>query len=169
MKRVHACDVWHFFGSSLSRSKKNDHVFYNACLEEIVRYYQGRRKLSKKATLTNVNVWTDNCGDSICADKNSGRLRVLRCFRRGDTHQFSQKYDFKGVWDAAGKVVKSYTRNLENEFKARFANPWMCYVSLRHGLATVKSEAQNVLGRSRAYKGSLVTKIFFGFVTDDPE
>lgn len=35
-KRVHECDVWYFFGATMSKGKKNDHVFHNACLEEIV-------------------------------------------------------------------------------------------------------------------------------------
>jgi hypothetical protein len=28
-------------------------------------------------------------------------------------HRFTQKYDFKGVWDAAGKVIKQMMRDEE--------------------------------------------------------
>jgi hypothetical protein len=38
-KHVHDCDVWHFFDETISKGKKNDHMFHNACLEEIVNYY----------------------------------------------------------------------------------------------------------------------------------
>jgi hypothetical protein len=72
-KRVHDCDVLHFFGGSLS----NDYVFHNASLEEIVRYYQNRRKLSKEATLrcglTTVRV-------SINADKTSANCEFCGHF-----------------------------------------------------------------------------------------
>jgi hypothetical protein len=52
----HDYDVWHFFGGLLSKGKKNDHVFHNACLEEIVRYYQDGRKRANTAALTKVKV-----------------------------------------------------------------------------------------------------------------
>jgi hypothetical protein len=37
--RLNECDVWHFFGDTISKGKKNDHVFHNACLEDIVKHY----------------------------------------------------------------------------------------------------------------------------------
>jgi hypothetical protein len=29
------CDVWYFFGDTISKGKKNDHIFHNACLKDI--------------------------------------------------------------------------------------------------------------------------------------
>jgi hypothetical protein len=34
--QINDCDVWHFFGDTISKGKKNDHIFHNACLKEIV-------------------------------------------------------------------------------------------------------------------------------------
>ena len=56
-KRVHECDVWHFFGDSMSKGKKNDHVFHNACLKHIVEYY----KRTTLPDLQRIIMWTDNC------------------------------------------------------------------------------------------------------------
>jgi hypothetical protein len=45
-------------------------------------------------------------------------------------HRFAQKYDFKGAWDAAGKVVKQKIRTCEIERKKRFPTAWSCFVDL---------------------------------------
>jgi hypothetical protein len=160
-----------------SKRKKNDHEFHNACLEEIVCYYQLHRKQSKKAALTNVKVWTDNCGGQYKCRQNFWKVASFAgtVFGVAVTHQFSQKYDFKGVWDAAGKVVKNYIRKLEEGFKARLATPWMCYLLLRRALATVnRNTSWEDLERTKdpllIGKGNfVVSKRFFGFVTDDAE
>jgi hypothetical protein len=65
--------------------------------------------------LKQAKVWTDNCtGQYKCNQfflqiatfpENVSGVLIL--------HQFAQKYNFKGVWDAAGKVVKNYMRNSE--------------------------------------------------------
>jgi hypothetical protein len=51
------------------------------------------------------------------------------------THRFAQKYHFKGVWDAAGKVVKAYMRKVELSSRqgkgTRFPNAWACFEKLR--------------------------------------
>jgi uncharacterized protein YneR len=46
--RLNECDVWHFFGDTILKGKKNDHVFHNACLEDIVKHYKS--KLKKKGS-----------------------------------------------------------------------------------------------------------------------
>jgi hypothetical protein len=45
-------------------------------------------------------------------------------------HRYAQKYDFKGVWDAAGKVVKGAVRTYELEQKHRFATALDCFTKL---------------------------------------
>jgi hypothetical protein len=59
--RIHECDVWHYFGDTISKGKKNDHVFHNACLVDIVAYYQRTFKQAKKPPTEEIIVWTDNC------------------------------------------------------------------------------------------------------------
>jgi hypothetical protein len=48
------------------------------------------------------------------------------------THKFAQKYQFQGVWDAAGKVLKHWMVNFElvsgrQGQKKRLATAWDCY------------------------------------------
>jgi hypothetical protein len=38
-KKVNDCDIWHFFGDSRSKGKKNNHVFHNGCLDYILNHY----------------------------------------------------------------------------------------------------------------------------------
>jgi hypothetical protein len=54
--RVHECDVWHHFGDTISKGKKNDHVFHNACLVAIVDYYRRTFKRDNKPTIELVSV-----------------------------------------------------------------------------------------------------------------
>ena len=37
------CDIWIFFGDTLSKGKKNDHIFHNACTTHIINYYDAGR------------------------------------------------------------------------------------------------------------------------------
>ena len=72
--------------------------------------------------------------------KNSSPKRFDDCLQINSTHRrkahqmehrFAQKYGFKGVWDAAGKVIKQMMR--EEELVTRngkmhwFANTWDCF------------------------------------------
>ena len=41
---VSDCDKWVFFGASMSKGKKNDHVYHNACLDHIISYYDKERQ-----------------------------------------------------------------------------------------------------------------------------
>ena len=140
-KRVNECDVWYFFGESMSKGKKNDHVFHNACLKEIVRYYKRRFKREKKGPIRRVLIWTDNCA---CQYKCNQNFFQIACFAHEVdgiqiTHRFAQKYMFKGVWDAAGKVIKATIRDLELE-KVRFPNGFACYEKLRAHLSKIKTK-----------------------------
>ncbi len=39
--RLNNCDVWYFFGNTISKGKKNDHIFHDAsCLKEIIENIQ---------------------------------------------------------------------------------------------------------------------------------
>jgi hypothetical protein len=49
---------------------------------------------------------------------------------RGGVAPFAQKYDFKYVWHAAGKVVKQKISACESEMKKRFPTVWGGFADL---------------------------------------
>ena len=42
-KIINDCDKWIYFGDTISKGKKNDHVFHIACLTYIIKYYDAER------------------------------------------------------------------------------------------------------------------------------
>ena len=58
---VNECDKWIFFGDTLSKGKKNDHVFHNTCLTYIIRHYDGLRIIAGKQEIPSNIFWTDHC------------------------------------------------------------------------------------------------------------
>jgi hypothetical protein len=58
-KKLNDCNIWYFLGSTLSKGKKNDHVFHNACLDSLIENYHLQFKARQ---LDQVVVWTGNCG-----------------------------------------------------------------------------------------------------------
>ena len=56
---INDCD--NFFGSTLSRGKKNDHVFHNACLSHLIKFYNDERTKQGKGKIPINIVHTDNC------------------------------------------------------------------------------------------------------------
>jgi hypothetical protein len=111
-KKLNDCDVWYFLGSTLSKGKKNDHVFHNACLDSLIEHYHLR---FKGRQLDRVVVWTDNCGGQYKCQQNFLKIATSPSGKRRIQveHRFAQKYQFKGVWDAAGKVLKHWLVNFE--------------------------------------------------------
>jgi hypothetical protein len=82
-----------------------------------------------------VVVWTDNCGGQYKCQQNFLKIATSPSGKRRIQveHRFAQKYQFKGVWDAAGKVLKHWMVNFElvssvrNRQKKRLATAWDCY------------------------------------------
>jgi hypothetical protein len=106
---VNECDKWIFFGDTLSKGKKNDHVFHNACLTYIIRHYDGLRIVAGKQEIPSNIVWTDNCPTQYkCRQHfvNVAKASSLHNNKTSITHKFAVKYRFKGSWDATGKLVK---------------------------------------------------------------
>jgi hypothetical protein len=62
------CDVWYFFGSSMSAGKKTDRaVLHNECLSHIIQHYNQEGPKFKC-----LKCWTDNCsGENANAGKTS--------------------------------------------------------------------------------------------------
>ena len=40
---INDCNKWMFFGDTMSRGKKNDHIFHNSCLTYLVKFYSNKR------------------------------------------------------------------------------------------------------------------------------
>jgi hypothetical protein len=140
---INDCDVFHYFGDTISKGKKNDWIFHNACLEDIVKHYK-----SENAKLKHVIVWTDNCAGQYKCRFNFLKIAQFPSQIEGVLlhHRFAQKYDFKGIWDASSKVIKDFIR--KNEYEAttlspsdqtekknkRYPNALACYKQLREHL-----------------------------------
>jgi hypothetical protein len=176
-KSINDCDVWYFFGDTISKGKKNDHVFHNACLEEIVRYYQNQRRRTKMDPIEHIRIWTDNCAGQYKCRYNFLKIATFPERVEGVrvSHRFAQKYDFKGVWDAAGKVFKDFMRKLELKKKHRFATAFDCFEKSRNILKEVKSakpwdvyekDGDPQILEKRPF---MVTRRFFGFGTEDKD
>jgi hypothetical protein len=103
-------------------------VFHNACLDEIVRHYQSERRSMHGIPIDHVVIWTDNCVGQYKCRQNF--LKIATFSQRVNhvrvSHRYAQKYDFKGVWDAAGKVIKQYMRKLELTRECRIADSFDC-------------------------------------------
>jgi hypothetical protein len=138
---VNECDVWYFFGDTLSKGKKNDYVFHNACLEHIAKHYRDEYEQAGKPPINLIRVWTDNCAGQYKCRHNFWRIATFPSRVAGIriVHRFAQKYQFKGVWDAAGKVIKELIRQLELENK-RLPSAWKCVEQLTGELEKPKSK-----------------------------
>jgi hypothetical protein len=79
-------------------------------------------------------VWTDNCSAQYKCNQNFIKVTRFASTIDGVTevHHFAQKYHFKGVWHAAGKVVKKEMQYLELSRKggAHLPNALACFLVL---------------------------------------
>ena len=134
-------DRWIFFCDKISRGKKNDHVFHNACLTYLIKFYDAERASKGKNSIPIDVIWTDNCDTQYKCRQNF--LQIANASSQfGKTvlsHKFSQKYRFKGPWDATGKLVKNAIENNERKFE-RCANAMDCYIKLKRDLSKDGSE-----------------------------
>ena len=116
---INDCDKWVFFGETMSKGKKNDHVFHNTCLDYIVSYYDAERlaRGQEKILINIIN--TDNCGGQYKCRQNILKLATFHERHPGSrtVHKFAQKFRFKGPWDATGKIVKEAINNCELQYK----------------------------------------------------
>jgi hypothetical protein len=171
---INTCDVWFFFGPSMSKGKKNDHVFHNACFEHITAWYQKNRKVQV------AKQWTDNCA---CQYKCKHTFLETAKFSTKHkcaplSHSYAQVSQFKGCWDAAGKVAKDKIRQLELTRKrnggTRVATAYDAFAKLQQPLENefkvdwgkVERELDPML-HSKGKFG--VDNRMVGFVTDDHE
>ena len=134
---INDCEKWIFFGDTMSKGKKNDHVFHNACQTYLIRYYDTIRINANKAPIPVNITWTDNCPTQYRCRQNFYHISTASSnhpHKPIQTHKLAQKYRFKGSWDATGKVVKQQI--LQNELKYdRCATALDCYLKLTRDLA----------------------------------
>jgi len=128
---INDCDVLQYFGSTMSKGKKNDYVTHNACLKEIIkRYIKEFEERGQK--LSFVILWTDNCPNQYkCKENFVGILKIEELFGILVAHCFAIKDNFKGVWDGAGKVVKNYLWRLEQQ-NTRSATAFECFKNTKN-------------------------------------
>ena len=58
---INDTDKWIFLEIQFQRAKKNDHVFHNACMTYIIKYYDKQRQHANKEPIPINIVWSDNC------------------------------------------------------------------------------------------------------------
>ena len=133
-KMMNNCDKWIVFGDTMSKGKKNDHVFHNAALTHIVKFYEKERGTEGMLAIKNNIVHTDNCPTQYKCRQNFYKVATFAEHTGSRLiHKFGQKYGFKGSWDATGKLVKGQI--LKNELKFdRCANALDCYLKLNRDL-----------------------------------
>ena len=113
-KWINDCDVWYCVGPTISKGKKNDHVYHNACLDHLLEHYKSKFEECGK-TLKTAMLWTDNCGGQYKCRQNFLKIALSPDDPRKVTisHTFAAKYGFKGPWDAAGKIIKQWRKSKE--------------------------------------------------------
>lgn len=53
-------DWWVFFGGTLSKGEKNDHIFRHSCVTYVIKYYNNLRVGEGEKKISFNVVWTDN-------------------------------------------------------------------------------------------------------------
>lgn len=110
---------------TLTRRVKNDHVFHNACLNNIVQHYQ------KQFNVKKVDVWTDNCGNQYKCPQNflaiatfGKRLAALNPEMKDIilSHYHAIKHGFKNLCDSQGKFYKQKASTYEKSGAGRLDN-----------------------------------------------
>ena len=74
---INTCDKWIVFGDTLSKGKKNDHVFHNTCLAYLRKYYDDERERAGKSKVQNNIIHTDNCPTRYKCRQNFSKLQRL--------------------------------------------------------------------------------------------
>jgi hypothetical protein len=161
----------------MSKGKKNDHIFHNACLDEIVSFYQEKFIPDKKPPVTIVRTWTDNCAGQYKCKQNFYKVATFGERHDGvaQIHLFTQKYCFKGIWDGAGKIIKAFIRDSEVSSAQRFPDALACFIHFKDALKILKGrkdweKLEAELDPKILDKATFTTsKRFFGLATDGKE
>ena len=116
-KQIYDVDVRHYLGDTKDKGKSHNHVFHNACINDIRKDYAGNSQYDV------MTIWTDNCGgqykcrqtflNELCLHLERQELQNHSIYQGNlcGVHKFAQVYRFKGNHDAEGKVVKHFIRD----------------------------------------------------------
>lgn len=171
---VNDCDAWHFWGDTMSKGKKNDHVFHNACLDYVVSYYDTQRESKGLPPIKENLIWTDNCPTQYRCRQNFIKLATFseRHRNASASQLLAAVYKFKGCWDAAGKTAKSHIvkRELQGE---RLPQAYQCFVCTERDLSNIKKKRNYAeleeAGHPDILKNTTFTldKRFWGLATEN--
>ena len=142
------CKNWISFGDSMSKGKKNYHVFHNACLNHVIKFYDKERS-DKGLPPIKINIiHTNNCACQYKCRQNFWKV-ATHCNRNPGAvivHKFAQKYRFKGSWDATGKHVKYAI--LKNELKFDHCqDAKTCYFKMKRDMSRDGNEKEKLKWR----------------------
>lgn len=132
-------NIWGY----IIKGKKNDHVFHNACLAYLIKFYDKERDDTRLPKIGHNIMYSDNCPAQYKCRQNLFMI-VTSADNNGScqVHKFAQKFCFKGSWDATGKLIKSAI--LKNEMKHdRCANAYDCYLKLTRDITKNRQEDVN--------------------------
>ena len=118
-----------FVGDTISKGKKNNHMFHNACTTHIINYYEKERVEARKDTILMNIVWTDNCLIQYKCCQNFWKVALSAMANKAIiVHKLAQNVRFKGPWDATGKLIKQVIQNNE------LCNAWDYYIKMKRDL-----------------------------------
>lgn len=124
-----------FLGIQCQKAKKNDHVFHNACLTHLIKFYDAERERDLKPKILSNIVHTDNCPNQYKCRQNFYHVATsAKAHQSRIVQKFAEKYCFKGSWDATGKLIKWAILKNEKKFD-RCANALDCYYKLKRDLS----------------------------------
>lgn len=173
--RVNSCTHWAVLGPTDGYGKKNDHVFHHTAIHHIVDFHERELKDTHGLTLKQVWVNTDNCSGqykcryvfyeiAVWAERHPG----VKC-----THTYAPVYEFKGVHDGVGKVIKGYMEDAEVR-DVRLPSATLAFQDLLANYAKERSggidwkKVEEERGPKLLDKGRFAaTETRFAYVTDD--
>jgi len=176
--RVVTTDVWFFWGPTVSKSKFNDALFHNACLDSITEHYK-KWFTAEGRLFEDFYIWTDNCFAQYRGCRNL--YSVSQYFSKHNVrlhHSFGEVGQFKGPHDSAGKVLPSEIRARTEEGGTDYApDARGCFdLSIKYKseptraslYAELETGAEQDLPRLQHVKGLYGhNKYYIGYVTSD--
>ena len=106
--RLCDCTYWAVWGPTDGKGKKNDHIFHRTAMHSIVDWHINDMRVNHGVSVRFVADSSDNCKSQY---KNQHVLYDVASF--SDRHpgvsllnEYPMPYEFKGVWDGIGQMVK---------------------------------------------------------------
>ena len=106
----------------MSRGKKKNHVFHNACISHLVFFYDSERADAGKPPIPNNIIHTENCLTQYKCRQNFYHVATFADNHPTRiVHKFAQNFGFKGPWDATGKLISTiYKKQNESQSVCKY-------------------------------------------------